>query len=139
MQIHEVMTPNPTAIRADRTIGDALAALDAAPIRHLPVLEDGALIGILSDRSLKPWRSALLQAQKWGEGGVRKLLLDEPVAKHFERSVLFVGPEYDVREAIDLMLENRVGSLPVVGDAGKLIGIVTQVDLLRAMRDLLCS
>ena len=70
-----------------------------------------------------------------GLNGVRRHLAT-PVARVMTPEVVTVGPDDDVEDLVDLMLENRVGAVPVVeGAAGRVVGIVSYVDLLRAFRD----
>lgn len=62
-------------------------------------------------------------------------LLGEPVAEIMSSNVTSIDPEAEVEEIIDLMLENKVGALPVLDDhSGELVGIVSYVDVLRALR-----
>ncbi len=84
-------------------------------IRHLPVVDDGALVGIVSDRDLRRARGA-------GES-------DElPVGKVMTRSVVTVEPSLDLVAAGALMADEAVSALPVVDD-GRLVGIVTLRDI----------
>jgi CBS domain-containing membrane protein len=136
MQVRDVMTPDPVALDVRRTIGEALSALNDHPIRHLPLLEDGKLHGVLSDRSLAPWRAALANAERWDESGMRQLLTEEPLAAHVQTQPIWIAPDADVAEAVDLLLEWRIGALPVCNDDRRLVGIVSYVDLLTALRDL---
>ncbi len=137
LRLRDVMTPDPIALGADRTIGDAIRTLDSAPIRHLPVLEGGAVVGMLTDRSLRPWRASLMSVERWDEAGLRQLLLDEPVRQHMTTQVLFLGPDTPVTEVIDLMCDERIGAVPVVDREQGLIGIVSTIDLLRHQRRML--
>ncbi|MCB9551009.1 MAG: CBS domain-containing protein [Myxococcales bacterium] len=136
MKIRDVMTPDPVAIRSDRTIREALETLEKHHIRHLPILEDGCLTGILSDRSVAPWRQTLFDAESWHDVDLEALLLQTKVADIVERRVISVGPDEPVVAAIDALLDHHIGAVPVVDDRDELVGIVSYVDLLRAMRAL---
>jgi acetoin utilization protein AcuB len=64
-------------------------------------------------------------------------VLDASIASLMSSDLLSVSPETDVTEVVDLMIEHRVGAIPVVGDEGDdLLGIISYVDILRAARDL---
>ena len=135
MRVRDIMTPDPVAIRADRTVREALEMLDAYDIRHLPVIEKGELVGILSDRSLSPWRQSLFEAESWHDVDMEALLLETRVTDVIERQVIFVSPDARLSAAIDQLLTFKIGAVPVVDD-GLLVGIVSYVDLLEQMRKL---
>lgn len=117
------MTRNPYAIEADQPVRDAMQRLLSEDIRHLPVLDNGTLVGMLSDRDIRGIASATLT----GEVGDQ---LSAPVSDLMTGDPISVGPEADIGEVIDLMIENKVGALPVMAE-DKLIGIVSYVDVLR--------
>ena len=81
----------------------------------------GHLVGILSARDV-------LSAMARGRSSL-------PVAEFMTRRVVTVSAETSAREAVDLLVDNRFGALPVVGDEGELIGIVTETDFLLVSRD----
>lgn len=136
MKVRDVMTPDPIAIRSDRTIREALETLEKHHIRHLPILEDGRLSGILSDRSVAPWRQTLFDAESWHDVDLEALLMQTRVADIVERRVVSIEPDAPVSAAIDALLDHNIGAVPVVDDRDELVGIVSYVDLLRAMRAL---
>jgi acetoin utilization protein AcuB len=134
MVVGEIMSAEPFAIESQEPIGRAMSMLADAGVRHLPVIQDGALVGIISDRDLRAFAPpALLELPHPREIG---RLLSQPVAKIMSSDVVSVDPETDVAEVVDLMLDNKIGAVPVV-EAGstKLIGIVSYMDVLRAVRD----
>jgi CBS domain-containing membrane protein len=117
-----------TLDRNDRlSIADDL--MTAERVRHLPVLdEDGELCGIVSQRDL--FRGALAKAIGYGESGQRKLLGTLAVKEVMTTGVVTVEPETRITDAAALMLQRRIGCLPVV-EGGRLVGIVTESDLVR--------
>jgi acetoin utilization protein AcuB len=123
MVVQEIMTRNPYAIEADQPVRDAMQRLLSEDIRHLPVLDNGMLVGMLSDRDVRGIASATLT----GEVGDQ---LSAPVSDLMTGDPISVGPEADIGEVIDLMIENKVGALPVMAE-DRLIGIVSYVDVLR--------
>lgn len=122
MVVQQIMTTPPVCLEANASAQQAVALLAELDARHLPIVDGGALVGILSDRDLAQYR----------DDAVAK---DPPVSALMSGDVLSVAPEAEVSEAIDLLLEHRVGALPVVSPIdGRLVGIVSYVDILRALR-----
>ena len=126
MVVQEIMSEQPYAIEANRSVKEALNRLLAQDIRHLPVLDAGLLVGMLSDRDVRG-----VAADALAGGSPDQLSL--PVSEVMSSDPITVDPETDVTEVIDLMIEHKVGALPVVVD-DKLVGIVSYVDVLRAAR-----
>jgi acetoin utilization protein AcuB len=136
MEVQEVMSRNPYAADASTTIGQVMNLLAEADVRHLPITEDGALVGIVSDRDLRELVPSVFDELE-RPNDLRRALA-QPVTKIMSSDVLSVHPESDLAEAVDLMIEWKIGAVPVVEpDSLKLIGIVSYVDALRAARDLL--
>lgn len=101
-------------------------------VRHLPIVNDGELVGIISDRDLRDVTSRLVAE---GETEINRVL-DRPISDLMSADVLSVDPETELEEVVDLMIEHRVGALPVVSPGtDELVGIVSYVDVLRAARD----
>jgi len=116
----ELMTESPTVVDATATLKTAIEKLQALDIRHLPVVDtDGQLVGMLSDRDLRSY--------------VGVLPLDASVSSAMSTDVIAVEPEADVAEVIDLMLDNKIGALPVVDNDDVLVGIISYVDVLREL------
>lgn len=138
MKVYEVMTPRPLTAPAEATLSEVWEIMRQHDVRHVPIVERGKLVGIVSERdiaALDPTR--VLTAE--GAEAIRRHL-DTPAVRLMSSNVIAVDPETDVDEAIDLMLEGKVGALPVVSlDAQEVVGIVSYVDLLRAARDLLAQ
>jgi acetoin utilization protein AcuB len=133
MRIEDLMTPNPVTVEPDSTISETLLLMYKHNIRHLPVVEKGRLEGIVSDRDIK---------QTMGPPELTKGLLDPgeadlPVSKIMTRHPIAVRPGDSVKSAIEQMVENRVSCLPVVDSERKLVGIVSEIDLLRYCLDIL--
>jgi acetoin utilization protein AcuB len=133
MTVDEIMTPAPVFTSSKATLGQALRLLQQLELRHLPVVDDGRLVGMLSDRDL---RTALGPSFESGSA-VSNASLEAAISSIMSAAVVSVSPETEVPEVIDLMLEHRVGAIPVAGDEeDQLLGIVSYVDVLRAARDL---
>ena len=116
MQIVNLMTPDPIVINPDDTLANAKAVMDDGRFRRLPVVEDGRLVGILTERDIREHMGYL--------GSTR-------VNAAMRTALVTVTPFNTVEDAARLMLKHKIGGLPIVlGDA--LVGIVTTSDLLRA-------
>ncbi|HVU02569.1 MAG TPA: CBS domain-containing protein [Polyangiaceae bacterium] len=127
----EIMTGRPTTVSARTSIRSTLRKLAELDVRHLPVTSDGAVVGMVSDRDLRDVVSRLLLEA----GPDLDLLLERPVGDVMSADVIAVDPETDVDEIIDLMVEHRIGAVPVVTpDTADLVGIVSYVDVLRASK-----
>jgi acetoin utilization protein AcuB len=126
MVVQEIMTDNPVTVDAAAPLSHVERLLRELDIRHLPVLDGDALTGIISDRDLSPFRT-----ERTGPDG------REAVASQImSADLLTVEPETELSEVIDTMIDQRVGALPVVStNTRTLVGIVSYIDVLRAIRD----
>jgi acetoin utilization protein AcuB len=133
MQVSELMTPSPRTLDVTATVRDAVVLMNELDVRHLPVMDEGDLVGIISDRDVK---SALGAEATDVDAYARQL--DSPVSRLMSSYVITVGPEDELGDAIDVMLENRLGNVPVIAeDPPTLVGVLSYVDILRAARDAL--
>jgi len=130
----ELMTENPATLTAQATIAEAWDLMRELEIRHVPVIQGGALVGMLSDRDLaRVGIGSLLMAEGAGEAGQD---LGTPISGLMSTDVIFVQPETELSDVIDLFIESRVGALPVVDpDTRTVVGIVSYIDVLRAIQD----
>jgi len=117
----EIMTSDVTAIRETAPLRDAVQALQDLDVRHLPVINVAhEVVGIISDRDLAPLSD-------------RPRTLFQPVSQVMSSDVLTVELETDLDEIIEVLTEHRVGAVPVVDADHKLAGMVSYVDVLRAV------
>ncbi|MCB0332956.1 MAG: CBS domain-containing protein [Bdellovibrionales bacterium] len=136
MNVSELMTKNPEYVTADETVRAALGKMLELDVRHLPVLRDGELIGMLSDRDVSLY-STPIDDEAYSLEDVHAKL-DTPVSEIMNGAVLSIDEESDASELIRLMIDNRVGAIPVVAaSTGDLIGIVSYIDVLRAAESVL--
>ena len=116
--------------RPDMPVLDARHLMVEKRIRHLVVTDErGELAGIITDRDIR--LNLPSQATSLSVWEMNYLLTRLTVGKVMTAAVITVGPDRDARDAAQLMLDHRIGALPVV-DGGRPIGIVTETDLLRA-------
>ena len=99
-------------------------------IRHLPVTRDGDMVGILSDRDLGRLGFSLVgDTEAFDRLRTR---LSQPVSLLMTGSVVTIGQEADLIEAVELLLDEKLSAIPVVqSGTASLVGIVSYVDLLR--------
>jgi acetoin utilization protein AcuB len=128
--VEDSMTQGVVVLSPETTAGEALALCRERRIRHLPVLEEGRLAGIVSDRDL---RSA---APVLGDPGRAAALEKTRVSDVMTREVVTARPDDPIEEAANRMRERRIGCLPVVQD-GRLVGIVTSSDVMEALVQLM--
>ena len=121
--VKEKMTPTPITIHPNASLAEARALLNQHRIRHLPAIEEGRLVGIVTDRDIRSAASA---------SSLEKV----KVADTMTRNVITVSPDTQVQVAAKLMLTHRIGGLPVV-KKGELLGIITETDLLHALVEIL--
>jgi acetoin utilization protein AcuB len=139
MLIADIMTPTIVTARPGDSVRRALQLLEDQEIRHLPVIdEERRLIGLVSDRDLREYRLPVMREIEAPEQA--DALLDVPISEVMSSDVVSVDSAEDVVAAIDVMLEYRVGAVPVLDrTTGELVGIVSYVDMLRLARDVLSA
>jgi CBS domain-containing protein len=123
-KIESLMTPAPVCVPPEISLDEAMSLMDEKDIRHLPVVQGRELVGVVSDRDL-------LELTGWLSKRQREVLdlPAGPVGEHTNKSPVTVQPEDGVELALDLVLGERIGCLPVTVD-GALVGLVTEMDLL---------
>ena len=129
MIAQEVMTPNPVHVDVSTPIREAIAQLLETDVRHLPITDRGALAGIISDRDMRPFVSIIPLDQENRESLEKKL--DEPVATIMQGDVLSVHVESELEELVDMMIDQKIGAVPVIDDNRALVGIISTIDLLK--------
>lgn len=138
MQVSELMTPSPATVTPDASIGEAWDLMRELDIRHLPVVERGALVGMLSDRDLIFLDVGGTLADQGGEALRRTLA--RSVVEVMSSDVVCTEADGDLAEVVDLLLEHRIGAIPVIRPATReLVGIISYVDILRSLRGVLAE
>ncbi len=134
MNADEIMTTDVVTVSPTTTMGEALKLLADLTIRHLPVVESGEVQGMLSDRDFRSLGlDSVSDMANMDELSAR---LSNPVSELMTGGVLTVDRGADVKEIIDLMVDEKVGAVPVIeSDKSELVGLVSYVDVLRALRD----
>jgi CBS domain-containing protein len=135
-RVEDVMTREVITVDVGATIAEALDLLQRQEIRHLPVIRDGEVVGMLSDRDLR----ALGIGMAVDDAQLERLRakLSGRVSDLMSGNLVSVGPQDDLRDVVERMLDAKVGAVPVIDDDTEdLVGIVSYVDLLRLLRDAL--
>jgi acetoin utilization protein AcuB len=118
------------------TIAEAWDVMRELAVRHVPVVEAGALVGMLSDRDLA--QVDMVRVLKVEGADALREELETPIVEVMSSDVISVEPETEMSDVISLLLEHKIGAVPVV-DPGtrEVLGIISYVDLLRALQDLI--
>jgi CBS domain-containing protein len=128
MLVTHLMQSEVVAITLNLSIEEASQLLDDLEIRHLPVVHGRKLVGMVSTRDVREYFASHLHPEA-GRASVESIM---------NREVVFVDTRETVRAAIGLLLEYRIGAVPVVDyESGDVCGILSYVDILRVAADLL--
>ncbi len=134
MKVREWMTPEPFTLTEGDRVKTAVQHLLSAGIRHVPILRDNVLVGIVTDRDLRrvlPSVEAGASPEKYQAFMERTTLRDimtvDPVT---------CTPDTDIADAVEIFVERKLGAIPVV-DGDELVAILTQIDVLRAFLEVI--
>ncbi len=130
MLVREWMTKDPITLGPQSSIFQAWKLMKNRRIRHMPVMENGQIVGIVSDRDLRlvlPSPATALEAHELN------YLLDKlTVSETMTKDVITTTPSASIANATRTLLRNRIGALPVLAGA-ILVGILTRADALEAL------
>jgi CBS domain-containing protein len=128
LTVRDLMTPNPTTLDRNETLDLPDSIMNLGRVRHMPVVEDGKVVGVLSQRDL--FRSALIVALGFGRKTTSAFIKTIRVKEVMSQNVIIIAPDANVKEAARVMIEKKIGCLPVV-ENDKLVGLITETDILR--------
>ena len=134
MLVEKRMKRDPVTVSPEDSFRHAMTLIRQKGIRHLPVLEEGGLVGILTDRDIRQASPSPATSLEIHE--LHYLLEKVKIREIMTRKVHTVTPETPIEEAARLMLTHRIGGLPVL-EAGRLVGIITETDILTAFVDVM--
>lgn len=126
LTVGELMSTEVVSVEELSTIQEALRTMVAKGIRHLPVCKDGRAMAVLSDRDLRLMVTEMVDPEQR-----RRYFETTGVMQHASSPVVTTTPDTSVAEVARVFVESRIGCLPVVDEDDKLVGIVTQTDLLK--------
>jgi acetoin utilization protein AcuB len=135
MLVQHWMTRDVVTVEADTPFLEARLILKDKKIRHLPVVDRGKLIGVVTDRDLK--EAAPSGATTLDVYELNYLLFKMKIRDLIKKGPITVKPTNSVEKAALLMHDHKIGCLPVVDEAGSLVGMITETDLLAVMVEIL--
>ena len=129
MKIKNWVTKEVITISPEASVKEAFGLMKSMGIRHLPVVEKGFLKGIVTDRDLRrPKISDVFKT--WDE--LYRINDDIQVEDVMVSPSITIGEEASIKEAAQIMAQKRIGALPVTDSKEKMVGIITESDVLRA-------
>ncbi len=128
MKVSDLMIRDLVTIGPKELLREAFRKMNAQHIRHLPVVDEGRLVGMITDRDVRLHATSFAEIR--GEEKLYTISADADVRDIMTRDPIVTFPDTDLREVIDLFLEEKVGAIPVVTDANELVGIIGYTDLL---------
>ena len=129
--VKDYMTPNPSTLTLEHRLLDAHLLMRSGHIRHLPVVSDGRLVGLLSERDLHRYAPSVLHSRPEEYNEIFENTL---VGTVMTREVNTISPEAPLAVAIELIRSHRLGCLPVM-EGERLVGILTRDDIVRSLRE----
>ncbi|HUL60216.1 MAG TPA: CBS domain-containing protein [Anaeromyxobacteraceae bacterium] len=124
ISVADFMTKDLVTVRESDDLALAESLLKLAGIRHLPVVRGGKLVGLLTQRDV-------LRSGQSGSASARGVAVDSAMT----REPVTISPGASLAQAARLMLDRKFGCLPVCGEDGTLVGIVTEADFVRFAAD----
>lgn len=134
MLVKEIMTTEVTTVQETEMLLDAAIIFARSSLRHLPVLKDDLLVGVVTERDVKRFAPGVMSGVSSGK--YNEIMESTPLSRVMTRDPMTLKPDQDVSDAAETLSTKRFGCLPVV-DHGKLVGIITTSDLLRLMARIL--
>jgi CBS domain-containing membrane protein len=125
--VKAIMMGSPVTLKPDDTLDLANDIISLGRIRHIPVLKDDQLVGLLSERDVM----AVAATEFFGTRMLQSLLIKDVMKK----KVVTVKPKTPIKVAAHIMRDKKIGCLPVVSE-GALVGLVTTTDILRYLEEL---
>ena len=134
MLVKNWMCDDVITVDAKSSMQDAMDLLKKNDIRMLPVMKKGRLVGMITDRDLK--KASASDATTLEIHEMLYLLTKIRVKDIMTKEVITVPPDFTVEETAQVLLTNKISGVPVVNDAGRLVGMITQTDLFRVIMSL---
>jgi CBS domain-containing protein len=126
--VREIMTASPVTLKPEDTLDLANDVISLGRIRHIPVVDDGKLVGLLSERDLMGAAAAKIFGLK--QSTKSRLLKRVLIKDVMKKKLVTVTPETKIADAAHLMAEKKIGCVPVLSGSS-LVGLVTTTDILR--------
>ena len=133
--VRDIMTTEVTTLGRNDSLQLVKDIMTLGRVRHFPVIDDNKVVGVVSQRDL--YKASLGSVMKYGEKAQRAFLEGIAVKEVMSDPPITIAPHASVQEAARLMMEKKIGCLPVL-EGSKLVGILTETDMLKlvaAMKD----
>lgn len=129
------MTKNPMTVTADTKVDEVAHLMKKHNFRRLPVVDDGKLVGFLSDNDLM--RVAPSSATTLSRYEINSLLAKICVRDIMKKDVVSVNVDATIEEAALIMYKNKIGGMPVVSNMGAVVGVITETDIFKTFVDVM--
>ena len=133
MNVWYWMTKKIFIVSPEDYLSEAIVLMREQRIKHLPVLKNGKLKGIISDRDIKEYSPSKATSLDIHE--LHYILAKTKIKQIMKTKVVFTTPDAPIEEAAMVLLDENIGCLPVV-DGGTVVGIISDKDIFRAMVDI---
>lgn len=127
LKVRDYMSATVTTLSPDDRLLDADLVIRRTGVRHLPVVRDGHLVGILTERDVRRYAPSILDSTP---DQYNEIFENTSIARVMTKNVKSIGPDAPLADAANLLYSERLGCLPVL-DGEKVVGILTRTDLLR--------
>lgn len=133
--VSDIMSQDVISLTLDATMFDAHELMKESNIRHIPITEDNAFYGVVTQKVILSKVMFLLD--KYGVNALQRREKSIKISELVDKSVIFASKDMPLSEAAQFFLNHRHGCLPVVDAQNKLLGIVTSSDFVRLSLELL--
>ncbi len=130
LRVSEIMQKEYASVGPKERVDFADQLFKLGRFRHLPVLDGGRLVGIVSSRDLM--KAALTEVLDFEPGQRRAFFKAIEISEVMTRKVISAGPDTPLTEVASRMVKEQIGCLPIVDGEGAMVGLVTETDLLKA-------
>jgi acetoin utilization protein AcuB len=127
--VRDIMSEKIVTIRADDTLSTVEDIMTLGHVRHMPVVEGGRLVGVVSERDLL--RASLSNLSEFGTEQRRAFLYGVEIRRVMSEPPVVIDPDATVEMAASVLADRKIGCLPVVDAHGTLVGMLTETDVLR--------
>jgi len=129
MFVSKFMRPHIISVGPDKTLIEIEALMEERKFRHLLVMEEEKLTGIISDRDVKKFRSLFAQTKTSSKKD--EMTLEFKAHQIMSHNPIVIPPDMLVTDALKIILDSQIGCLPVVNESNVVVGIFTRTDLLK--------
>lgn len=131
--VRDIMASEVTTLNRNDSLQLAKDIMSLGRVRHFPVVDDDKVVGVVSQRDL--YKASLGSVMKYGEKAQRAFLEGIAIKEVMADPPITIAPHATVQEAARLMMEKKIGCLPVL-EGPKLVGIVTETDMLKLVAEM---